>query len=342
MNPTLNILENKPLDQLNTLGLRVNARYFAEVNTVDELREALKYARQQGLPVVPLGEGSNVVLGEDLNALVLLIRLKERTLVCQQDGLVIVRGGAGECWHKFVLWSLKNNAFGLENLSLIPGTLGAAPIQNIGAYGVELKDRFVSLEAVSVETGEVVTFSLAECAFGYRDSIFKGAWRDQYIITSVTLKLDAELKPKLDYGHLRGLLHERLSGQHPSGMDISQAVCDIRRQKLPDPKHLGNAGSFFKNPVVSQSTFSKLQARHPDIVGYSTGDQWKLAAGWLIDKAGLKGFRQGGVGTYEHQALVLINYGQATSHDVLLFSQFVQSKVKAMFGVELEPEPRFY
>ena len=342
MNEILKILEQIPLDRYNTLGLKAKARYFAHIENTAQLQEALQFARQHALAIIPLGGGSNVVLTEDLNALVLAICIQERTLVKTDDEQMLVRGGAGENWHEFVLWTLEQGAYGLENLSLIPGTVGAAPIQNIGAYGVELKDNFISLQAVSIDTGEQVEFTAGECDFGYRDSIFKRAARDRFIITSVTLTLDAQLQPKLAYGHLQGLLQQRLGDKPPSALEISQAVCDIRQEKLPDPNDIGNAGSFFKNPVVSADKLAQLKQQCPDIVAYPVGEQWKLAAGWLIDRAGLKGFRQGAVGTYKHQALVLINHGQATGADVCRFSQLIQNKVSEVFGVCLEPEPRFY
>ncbi len=342
MTDSLNIIQQVPLKHLNTLGLPAKASYFADIDSVQSLQQALEFARQHQLPVIPLGGGSNVVLTDDLDALVLAIHIQERTILSDDNESVIIRAGAGEDWHELVLWSLRHKLFGLENLSLIPGTVGAAPIQNIGAYGVELKDHFVSLNAVSIDTGEVVIFQLEDCAFGYRDSYFKHSGRDKFIITSVDLSLNKQLKPKLHYGNLHALLSERLGNKTPSGLEISQAICDIRRSKLPDPKEVGNAGSFFKNPVVDGEKLAELKQSYPDIVAYSVGDDWKLAAGWLIDRAGLKGFRQGPVGTYEHQALVLVNHGQAKGLDVVAFSGFVQKKVMETFGVSLEAEPRFY
>lgn len=342
MNNSLCILENYPLDSLNTLGLRAKARYFASVTSVGALRRALTFAREKQLDVVPLGGGSNVVLNDPVDALVIAINLQGRTLVRQNGRHIRVCAGAGENWHEFVLWTLAQNAYGLENLSLIPGTVGAAPIQNIGAYGVEIKDSFVSLNAIHVATGEQKTFAATDCAFGYRDSVFKGELRDQYIITSVIFDLDCQLTPRLKYGHLQALLGERLKGADPTAMDISQAVCDIRRQKLPDPEDLGNAGSFFKNPLVSTAKLESLRQDYPDIVAYPAGDQWKLAAGWLIDKAGLRGVREGHLGTYQHQALVLVNHGQATGRDVIAFSAMIQNRIRGRFGVELEREPRIY
>ena len=350
MNISLTILENYPLDSLNTLGLKASARYFVAVTTVTELKDALDFARSKQLNPLPLGGGSNVVFSDHIDTLVIAINLKGRRTIEQKDkqkddqknDIIRVQAGAGENWHDFVRWTLEQKAYGLENLSLIPGAVGAAPIQNIGAYGVEIKDSFVALDAVSIDTGELRVFTAQDCAFGYRHSVFKGELCDQYIITSVTFDLNARLTPKLDYGHLNALLNQRLKGQTPTGLEISQAVSDIRQDKLPDPKDLGNAGSFFKNPMISDTQLKVLRQSYPKLVAYKTGTQWKLAAGWLIDKAGLRGFRQGDVGTYEHQALVLVNHGQATGKEVIAFSAMIQQKVMDQFGVLLEREPRIY
>lgn len=336
------IRDNYSLEEKNTLSLPSVARYYAEVNSVAELQLALAFARENRLPVIPLGGGSNVVLGDFLDALVVQVNLKGRTVLSRDKGCVRVRAEAGESWHEFVLWSLENEAYGLENLSLIPGTVGAAPIQNIGAYGVELKNSFVSLEAMNLESGDVEHFDRQSCGFDYRDSVFKREKRDQYIIISVTLDLDAILKPNLGYDQLGGLVARRFGGQVPSAVDISQVVCDIRREKLPDPSEVGNVGSFFKNPEVSQSVVNRLKQEYPNIVAYPVGYNWKLAAGWLIDQAGLKGHSEGRVGTYLKQALVLVNHGGATGRDVLSFSRLVQQKVNDKFGVWLDREPRLY
>ncbi|MGI2025976.1 UDP-N-acetylmuramate dehydrogenase [Endozoicomonas acroporae] len=342
MNFPVKICDNYSLVERNTLGLPSTARYYAEANTVAELQSALAFAREKQLPVIPLGGGSNVVLGDFLDALVVHVNLKGKTVLSRDQDCVRVRAEAGENWHEFVLWSLDNQAYGLENLSLIPGNVGAAPIQNIGAYGVELTDSFVSLEAMNLESGQVEYFDRQSCRFGYRDSVFKREKRDQYIIVAVTLDLDATLKPNLGYGQLGDLLAKRMGDQAPSAVDISRAVCDIRREKLPDPSEVGNAGSFFKNPEVSPSEMDRLKQEYPNIVAYPLGQNWKLAAGWLIDQAGLKGEREGCVGTYQKQALVLVNHGGATGRDVLSFSRQVQQKVNEKFGVQLEREPRLY
>ncbi len=342
MNASLKFREHHSLQSLNTLRLSSVARYYAEINTLDELTLAIKFAKRQQLPLIPLGGGSNVVLGETLDAVVVRINLAGRQVVRREDGVVHVRAAAGENWHDLVQWTLAHGAYGLENLSLIPGTVGAAPIQNIGAYGVELKDYFVALEAINVGNCEVEHFDRKACGFGYRDSVFKNAKLDQYIITAVTLVLDATLKPQLEYGRLAARVAQRVGGQTPSAFDISQAVCDMRKEKLPDSQLMGNAGSFFKNPEVSAAILARLQARYPDIVAYPVGNKWKLAAGWLIDKAGLRGERDGRVGTYSNQALVLVNYGGANGENVVAFADKIQRQVRDRFGVLLEREPRLY
>ena len=242
----MNIVENYPLERHNTFGFQVTARFFAEVASVAELQEALAFAREQKLECVPLGGGSNLVLTGDIPALVIAVNLRERTVLERSDEIVTVRAGAGENWHELVRWTLGEQAYGLENLSLIPGNVGAAPIQNIGAYGVELKDRFDSLEAVEISTGKVHRFTLEDCQFGYRDSVFKNALRDRFIITSVTFRLLPYLQPQLGYGQLQKELEQRCGHRQPTGLEISEAVSDVRLQKLPDPNVLGNAGSFFK------------------------------------------------------------------------------------------------
>ncbi|MET4693881.1 UDP-N-acetylmuramate dehydrogenase [Endozoicomonas lisbonensis] len=338
----MNIVENYSLKGRNTFGFQVAARYFVEVTSVEQLQKALAFARENKLNIVPLGGGSNLVLTGDIEALVIAVSLRERSVLERSDDAVIIRAGAGENWHELVRWTLAEQAYGLENLSLIPGHVGAAPIQNIGAYGVELKDFFESLEAVDIHSGELRRFSLEECQFGYRDSVFKHALRDRFIITSVNFRLLPGLQPKLGYGQLQQEIAQRCGRRSPTGMEISEAVADVRMQKLPDPNVLGNAGSFFKNPVVNADVVERLRAEFPDLVAFPFDEQWKLAAGWLIDKAGLRGYREGRVGTYQHQALVLVNHGDAEPGELLHLADVIQQKVKAMFGVALEMEPRVY
>ncbi|WP_422413008.1 MULTISPECIES: UDP-N-acetylmuramate dehydrogenase [unclassified Endozoicomonas] len=337
----MRILENYSLQTLNTFGFRVNARYFVDAVSVENLREAIAFANTKNLPLVPLGGGSNLVLSGDQEVLFVHINIPGKKVISREDECVTVTAGAGENWHEFVRWTLSEQAFGFENLSLIPGSVGAAPIQNIGAYGVEIKDYFRSLEALDIQSGELKSFSLEDCRFGYRDSIFKQSARDRFIITSVSFALDARWSPKLSYGDLQQEVERRSDG-NPDALVISEAVSDIRREKLPDPLKLGNAGSFFRNPVVNEALLKKIQADYPDIVAYPFEGRWKLAAGWLIDRAGLKGFRQGSVGTYHKQALVLVNHGGAGPDDLLGLAKHIQSVVRNKFGVELDMEPRVY
>lgn len=337
----MRILENYSLQTLNTFGFRVNARYFVDAVSVENLREAIAFANTKNLPLVPLGGGSNLVLSGNQEALFVHINIPGKKVISREDECVTVTAGAGENWHEFVRWTLSEQAFGFENLSLIPGSVGAAPIQNIGAYGVEIKDYFRSLEALDIQSGKLKSFSLEDCRFGYRDSIFKQSARDRFIITSVSFALDARWSPKLSYGDLQQEVERRSDG-NPDALVISEAVSDIRREKLPDPLKLGNAGSFFRNPVVNEALLKKIQADYPDIVAYPFEGRWKLAAGWLIDRAGLKGFRQGSVGTYHKQALVLVNHGGAEPDDLLGLAKHIQSVVRNKFGVELEMEPRVY
>lgn len=339
----MDILENIQLKGLNTFGIKANARYYIEVATLTDLRSSLDFARQKGLAVMPLGGGSNVVFSKNIDLVVLKVAFMGKSVLSRENGLVLVESGAGECWHDFVQWSLSHKAYGLENLSLIPGSVGAAPVQNIGAYGVELKDYFYSLMAIDAISGEAVQLFAADCMFAYRDSIFKAVLKDRYIITSVQFLLDEELQAQLNYGVLRERVEVRCVNDSLSADLISSVVCDIRRERLPDPDFLGNAGSFFKNPEVESAIFEQLKQEYPDIVAFPEGcNAWKLAAGWLIERAGLKGVREGRVGIYKTQALVLVNYGGASGADVMNFSERIRQRVYECFGIWLEQEPRVY
>ncbi|MBU3058447.1 UDP-N-acetylmuramate dehydrogenase [Pseudomonas indica] len=335
---SLHFQENQSLKPFNTFGVDVSARLFVEVRGEQELRKALSDAEQKGLPLLLIGGGSNLLLTADVEALV--VRMASRGIrILSDDGeQVVVEAEAGEPWHPFVLWSLSQGLIGLENLSLIPGTVGAAPMQNIGAYGVEIKDVFAGLTALDRHSGELRDFMLEDCAFGYRDSLFKrqaGRW----LILRVRFALSRQKRLHLDYGPVR----QRLADQgisDPTAIDVSNAICSIRREKLPDPAELGNAGSFFKNPLVSAEVAVHLQAEHPDLVVYPQANgQVKLAAGWLIERAGWKGFRDGDAGVHRLQALVLVNYGNASGAQLLGLAQRIQADVAARFGVALEIEP---
>jgi len=335
---SLVVSENVSLKPFNTFGVEVRARLFAEAHDDAEMREALALASARGIPLQVIGGGSNLLLTGDIDALVLRMASRGLRLLGDDGEQVLVEAEAGEPWHPFVLWTLEQGLAGLENLSLIPGTVGAAPMQNIGAYGVEIKDVFAGLTAMDRLSGELRDFSLEECAFGYRDSLFKrdvGRW----LILRVRFKLSRALSLHLDYGPVRQRLREQ-GIDAPTALDVSRAICSIRSEKLPDPAQLGNAGSFFKNPLVPAGLAERLRGEHADLVAYPQADgQVKLAAGWLIERAGWKGFRDGDAGVHRLQALVLVNYGAATGLQLLDLAQRIQADVAERFGVALEMEP---
>lgn len=338
----LQLLPDYCLQRHNTLAIKAVAREFAEIRSVADLRDALKYANSRRLPLLALGGGSNIVLADDFPGLALHIQLSGREVIDENDEFVWLRVGAGENWQRTVDYCLNFHFWGLENLSLIPGSVGAAPIQNIGAYGVELKDLFAELQAMEVTSGVLVNFDRDACEFGYRDSVFKGRFRDRYIITSVTLKLRKEPKLVLDYPALRQAL-EGITADAITPELVSQTVCDIRRSKLPDPAVIPNAGSFFKNPVVSGAELARLKARFPDIAAFVLGqDSAKVAAGWLIERAGMKGVSRGKVAVHDQQALVLTNPGEGSGKDLLALANEVVERVQSIFGISLEMEPRVY
>lgn len=339
---SLVISANVDLQGYNTLAVPARALFFATLATQDDVHEALAFARQQALPVMILGGGSNLVLRSDFPGLVLHLGLLGKTLVHEDEGFVWLRVAAGESWAKLVDYTLASHYWGLENLALIPGSVGAAPIQNIGAYGVELKDVFSELTAIHMVTGEEVIFSAETCDFGYRDSVFKQAQRDKYLITTVTLRLRKQPQLLCHYPALR----DALKAHSPSAITpqlVYQTVCAIRRRKLPDPAKIPNVGSFFKNPVISCAQHEALRQAWPDIVSYHLDDQSvKLAAGWLIDRAGWRGFREGAVGVHQDQALVLTNEGRGRGDEVLSLANRISTSVEELFGVVLELEPRVY
>jgi len=329
------------LKPYNTFGLQARATHLVNVTDDDQARAALAYARDHGLEVLVIGGGSNLLLTRDVQALVLRMASRGVQVLADDGQRVLIEAQAGEPWHPFVLQTLAMGLGGLENLSLIPGTVGAAPMQNIGAYGVELKDVFHSLTALDRTTLQTREFTLQECAFAYRDSLFKrepGRW----LILRVRFALQRNAPLHLDYGPVR----QRLAEQgivHPTAADVSAAICAIRREKLPDPAELGNAGSFFKNPIVDADTAARLRQQYPDLVAYPQGDgRQKLAAGWLIERAGWKGHRQGDVGVHHLQSLVLVNHGTATGEQVHQLAQEIQADIARRFGVDLEMEPNLY
>jgi len=331
------IQENVPLKAFNTFGISVMARYYAEFGTAEELAELLEWAA--GRELIILGGGSNVLFTKNIDGLVARNALKGIELVDEDEDYVYVRAGAGEVWQEFVEYCIGRNWAGVENLSLIPGSVGAAPMQNIGAYGVELKEVFYGLEAWHIAEKKAYTFTLNDCAFGYRESVFKRQYRGQFVILNVTFRLAKKPVFRTEYGAIKQEL-ERMDVQELSIRAVSAAVTAIRRSKLPDPAVIGNAGSFFKNPTIPDEQFDVLQAEYMDIVGYHNNgtDTTKLAAGWLIEQCGWKGFRRGDAGVHARQALVLVNYGGATGQEIYDLSQEIQGSVHEKFGVELERE----
>ena len=336
---SLAVREGLSLKAFNSFGIEARASVFVEVHDEQEARAGLALARERGLPLLVMGGGSNLLLTGDVEALVL--RMATRGIGVLRDDAegVLVEAEAGEPWHPFVCWTLEQGLAGLENLSLIPGTVGAAPMQNIGAYGVELKDVFAGLTALDRQSGELRDFSLAECGFAYRDSLFKRE-AERWLILRVRFALNRAALPRLEYGPVRQRLAEQ-GIEQPTPLQVSQAICAIRREKLPDPAELGNAGSFFKNPLVSAELAASLRAEHADLVAYPQADgQVKLAAGWLIERAGWKGFREGDAGVHHLQALVLVNHGQASGQQLLALAQRIQADIRRRFAVDLEIEPR--
>lgn len=330
------------LQKFNTLAVPALAQYFVSVKTDDELREALAFARTENLPLLLLGGGSNIVLRADFPGLVVQIKFQGKEVVNENDEFVWLKVAAGENWHQLVEYSLDNALYGLENLSLIPGSVGAAPIQNIGAYGVEIKDWVAELSALNIRSGLSVTFTNESCQFGYRDSIFKQSLKDQYVITSVTFRLRKQPQLNLTYPALKAALDHIAEGEI-TPQQVSAAVIDIRQTKLPDPTLIPNVGSFFKNPVIDQQQFEVLQAENPAIVSYpAAANQVKLAAGWLIDQAGWRGREIGGAMVHEQQALVLTNPGKLSGQVVLELADLIKQSVLEQFGVSLEMEPRIY
>jgi UDP-N-acetylmuramate dehydrogenase len=334
--------KNFSLKAYNTFGIDQVAENFISANSIEELRGILvKYSSEK---LFVLGGGSNLLLTQDVPGLTLHINLKGKEIVESNntENIVLVKAMAGEVWHAFVLWTLENGLGGLENLSLIPGSVGAAPIQNIGAYGVELKDSFVRCEAMEIETGILKTFDKTDCEFDYRHSVFKTKLKNKYIITAVYFsltKLNHLLKT--EYGTIQTEL--ALQGiEHPTPSDISNAVISIRQQKLPDPKIIGNSGSFFKNPVVERAIFQSIKEKYPDMPFYEVGDLVKIPAGWLIEQAGFKGKRFGDAGVHTKQALVLVNYGNAKGKEILALSNKIRQTVFEKFGIQLTPEVNIY
>jgi UDP-N-acetylmuramate dehydrogenase len=336
------IQENIDLQALNTLAMPARARYFAAIETVEQLRAAVQWSRQYDLPLLILGGGSNVILAGDWSGLALQICIAGKH-ISRRDGFAEVTVGAGENWRALVLWTLSQHLFGLENLTLIPGTAGAAPIQNIGAYGVEIAERLLCVRGMDIDTLSLREFSIDECRFGYRDSIFKHALRDRFIITEIVLRLGGHFTPVVNYPALRDAL---ANIAQPTAFDVERAVREIRQSRLPDPAVLPNAGSFFKNPVVTTEHFAQLQQQFPSIPSFAAPAGVKIPAAWLVEQSGWKGRRVGSVGVHDRQALVLIHYreadGKDSARELLDLAAAIQRDVRTRFAIDLELEPTVY
>jgi UDP-N-acetylmuramate dehydrogenase len=336
----MNISQNFSLKNYNTFGIEAKAKQFVAVHSISELQTVLQECRETKKFI--LGGGSNMLLTKDIDALVIHIDLKGKKVLRQDDDFVWVESQAGENWHEFVLWTLDNNFGGLENMSLIPGNVGTTPVQNIGAYGTEIKDTMVSCEAMKITTQELRTFTNAECHFSYRESIFKQEIKDQFVITSVVFKLTKRNhKINTSYGDILAELTKK-EITNPTIKDVSNAVIAIRQSKLPDPKELGNSGSFFKNPILLKSDFEKIHKKFPEMRYFEVSEtEVKVPAGWLIEQAGWKGFRDGQIGVHARQALVLVNYGGGTGEQIKALSAKVQASVLEKFGISLSTEVNF-
>lgn len=337
----MNAKTNLSLKNFNTFGIDVKAKQFIEIQTVEELKHVLKRFYTEEIFI--LGGGSNMLLTEDIDKTVLYIHNTGISVQDQSDKEIIIQVEAGENWHDLVMWSVLNGYGGLENLALIPGHVGTAPIQNIGAYGVELKDVFISCNAIHRQTLDIKTFTLQDCKFGYRNSIFKNELKNQYIIINVKFKLTKKNHEiSMSYGAIKDEL-SALNISEPMPEDIANAVIKIRQSKLPDPKKIGNSGSFFKNPIIEIERFESLKNDFPHLPCYPIDhNHVKIPAGWLIEHSGLKGYREGDAGVHKKQALVLVNYGEASGQDILNLSKTIQQTVKNRFGIDLEAEVNIF
>jgi len=333
----MELKQNLNLKSFNTFAISANAAYFSQADQLEDLKEGLAFIREKRMPFLILGGGSNLLFTKDFEGFVLRNALKGITVEDKND-TIKVKVAAGENWHQFVMHCIDNYYCGIENLSLIPGCVGASPMQNIGAYGVEIKDFFHSLEAIEIETGDTHVFYKDDCRFGYRESVFKNKYKNAYVITSVTFELNKKPTLNISYGAISQEL-EKMNVSQPDIREVSQAVINIRQSKLPDPLKIGNAGSFFKNPVVENSVVEQIKKTFPDVVNYPVDEQYsKLAAGWLIEKAGWKGYRKGDAGVHQFQALVLVNYGMAKGNEIFELSNQIIEDIQTKFGVTLERE----
>ncbi|TSA28469.1 MAG: UDP-N-acetylmuramate dehydrogenase [Bacteroidetes bacterium] len=337
----MNLIENRSLKDCNTFGIEVNARYFAEITREEEVVPLLSSLKPDQRPLLILGDGSNILFTDDFPGTVIRINTKGIAVLNDDSEAVILRVSAGEEWDEVVEYCVEQGWGGIENLSLIPGRMGAAPIQNIGAYGVELKEVLLELEAIHLETGEPRTFKREECRFGYRESIFKTTLRGHYLILHVTLKLSKKPQLNLEYGSIRKEL-DQAGNSSPTLHDVREVVCRIRRSKLPDPSVNGNAGSFFRNPVIRSDQFELLKKQYPSVISYPDPNGVKLAAAWLIEQCNWKGKRTGDAGVHPDQPLVLVNYGNATGQEILDLAALIRQSVLSRFGILLEPEVNIF
>lgn len=335
----MKIQENISLKNYNTFGVEAKAHYFVEVHDLHELKYATEFAKINHIKILFLGGGSNLLFTQDFDGLVIKLNLKGISEEILDENHMLISAKAGENWHEFVLYTLSKNYGGLENLSLIPGNVGTCPIQNIGAYGTEIKDHFVSCKALNLETSEIEELSLEDCKFGYRDSIFKTSAKGKYVIVEVTFKLTTQNHLiKTEYGAISTEL-KNLGIENPTIQEVSKAVINIRQSKLPNPAEIGNAGSFFKNPSIPLTQFENLKEKFSEIQGYANGDWVKVPAGWLIENAGWKGKQIGNVASHKLQALVIINAtGNASGKEIYDFSTQIIDSVKEKYGIELERE----
>ena len=334
----MNIIENYPLLKLNTFGIDVKAKYFVSINTVNELIELTKTKVFKDLRLLILGGGSNILFTKDFDGLVILNNIKGKEIIDQTQQSIFLKIGAGENWHELVMYTVDNGWGGIENLSLIPGNTGTAPMQNIGAYGVEIKETFIELEALEISSGKIVKFNNSDCEFGYRESVFKNKMKNQYIILNITLELKKNPVLNINYGDVKAIL-ESQNIKNPTIKEVSNAIISIRQSKLPDPKKIGNSGSFFKNPIVSLNQLELIKKKYPNVVNYKINEnEFKIAAGWLIERAGWKGKKFNNYGIHEKQALVLVNYGLANGMEIFELSEKIILDIEDKFGITLERE----
>ena len=333
----MKIIEDFQLKTLNTFNIEAKTKYFAEFENLIELKEVLNGEIFLKEKYCILGGGSNILLTQDFGGLIIKNNIKGITILLENETSVIVEVGAGEIWHDFVLWSVRKNLSGIENLALIPGSVGASPIQNIGAYGMEVKNTISKVTAVEIKSNTIKTFTNSKCKFEYRNSVFKGMLKNKFIITKVEFILNKEPLNKTTYGEIEDELNSLNLEKNPK--NISTAVINIRKRKLPDPKSLGNSGSFFKNPIIENTKYNKLKEDFPKIVGYKVSEtKTKVAAAWLIDNAGFKGCRVGDAGVHKKQALVLVNYGNASGLEIIALAKKIQSSIRKKYNINIQPE----